>query len=103
MSSTGVTWVAVAVAVIVFLDVLFVELRRCVREASRIVTRLNAYADLPLFSLLAATGDDIDRLNAALEAIPALLERGQAAIAMIRMPFARRPADGYLPKGSSPG
>jgi hypothetical protein len=104
MDPTGVTWIALAVAVIVFLDLLFVELRRCVREAKRIATRLSAYAELPVFSLLATTEHDVSRLTAALETIPVLIERAQAAVAVIRRPFGRgEPAADYLPKGSSPG
>jgi hypothetical protein len=104
MDPTGVSRIALAVAVIVFLDLLFVELRRCFREAKRILTRLGGYADLPLFSLLATTEHDVTRLTDALETIPELIERAQAALAIIRRPFARRlPAGDYLPKGSSPG
>jgi hypothetical protein len=104
MDRSGVLWIGVAVAVIVFLDLLFVEVRRSVREAKRLVSRLGAYGDLPLFSLLAASEHDMARLMAALDTLPVLLERAQRARDVIRCPFARRPpAPDYLPKGSSPG
>ena len=103
MDGNGVSWIALAVVVIVFLDLLFVELRRCVREAQRIVARLSGYADLPLLSLLATTEHDVTRISLAFETIPVLVERAQAAVGVIRRFGRRAPAPDYLPKGSSPG
>jgi hypothetical protein len=104
MDRSGVVWIGVAVAVIVFLDLLFVEVRRCVREAKRLLSRLSAYAELPLFSMLAASENDVTRLTSALETLPLLVERAQRALEVIRRPFARHaPAPDNLPKGSSPG
>ncbi len=48
-------WIGTIVAVLVFLDLLFVELRRVFREGKRIVRRLGGYTELPIFSLLAAS------------------------------------------------
>ena len=87
-------WIGTIVAVLVFLDLLFVELRRALREAKRLVTRLAGYADLPLFAQLAASGGDVERIVRAIDSVAPQLERAQAAIAMMRR---------YLPKGSSPG
>ncbi len=87
-------WIATAVAALVFLDLLFVELRRSLREAKRIVTRIDAYATLPIFSLCAASERDVARIVSAVDAVAPLVERGQAAFAVLRR---------YLPKGSSPG
>lgn len=95
MENPDLLWIGVAVAALVFLDVLFVEVRRIFREGKRIVTRLEAYADLPLFSLLAASEHDIERIGRAVEALPALIDRARAALAVLRV--YRRP------KGSSPG
>jgi len=94
MDQPGVVWVGAVVAVLVFLDLLFVELRRVFREAKRIVTRLQAYAELPIFSLLAASEHDLERITGAIDAVTPLVERGQAAVAVLRR---------YIPKGSSPG
>jgi hypothetical protein len=80
----------------VFLDILFVEVRRIVREASRIVERLVGYADLPVFRQLARAGDDVERLLSALERISPLLVRAQIALATIRRPRYRPP----VPNGS---
>jgi hypothetical protein len=104
MDRPGIIWIAVAVAAIVFLDLLFVEVRRAVREAKRIVSRVRAYTELPLFSLIAASEYDVERLTTALETLPELIERARRALVVIRSPFVRRtPATDYLPKGSSPG
>jgi hypothetical protein len=93
MDRSAVTWVGLAVVALVFLDLLFVEVRRIVREAKRIASRLHGYTELPVFSLMAAAGSDVERINSAADEIPLLIGRGQRAIAVLR---------GYLPKGSSP-
>jgi len=87
-------WIGVILAVLVFLDLLFVELRRAVREAKRIVNRLEAYAELPIVSMLAASERDVDRIVGAIDELTALVERARGAIGVLR---------GYIPKGSSPG
>jgi hypothetical protein len=94
MDQPGVLWIGVVVAVLVFLDLLFVELRRVYREAKRIFTRLEAYAELPILSLLAASEHDVERITGAIDAVTPLVERGQVAVAVLRR---------YMPKGSSPG
>jgi hypothetical protein len=104
MDASMVVKVAVAVAVLIFLDALFVELRSAAREAKRLVSRLGAYAELPIFSLLATSEHDGERLNVALEAIPPLLERAACALAVVRSLGRERPAPAlaYLPKGTFP-
>jgi hypothetical protein len=94
MDRSGLFWIGLIVVVLVFLDLLFVELRRIFREAKRIVTRLAAYADLPLFAELAASEYYVGRIVRAIEAIVQLIERAQTALAVLRS---------YIPKGSSPG
>lgn len=87
-------WIGAIVVALVFLDLLFVELRRIFREAKRIVTRLEAYGDLPIFAALATAERDAERIAAAFEALGPLQERWQLALGELRR---------YLPKGSSPG
>lgn len=94
MDRSGMLWIGLIVAVLVFLDLLFVELRRIVREGKRIASRVAGYAELPLLVQLAASERDLERILNALDALAQLIERGQIALAVLR---------GYLPKGSSPG
>jgi hypothetical protein len=94
MDGSGMVWVGVIVAVLVFLDLLFVELRRAFREGKRIVRRLEGYGELPILSLLATSEHDVERMLRAIDAVPPLIERAQRAIDVVR---------GYIPKGSSPG
>ena len=94
MDRTAVAWVGVAVAALVFADLLFVEIRRIVRELKRIDKRLKGYSELPILSLAAAASSDVDRITAAADEVAVLIARGQLAIAQLRS---------YFPKGSSPG
>jgi hypothetical protein len=87
-------WVGGVVAGLVFLDLLFVELRRVFREGTRIVRRLEAYGELPIFALLVTSERDVERIAAAVDALEPLLERTQRALDVLRR---------YIPKGSSPG
>lgn len=94
MEGSGLVWIGIVVAVLIFVDLLFVELRRIYREGKRLVSRIEAYADLPIFAQLEASERDAERIAAALESLEPLVARGQAALASVR---------GYSPKGSSPG
>lgn len=95
MDQSAIGWIALAIAVFVYLDLLFVELRRIYREGARIVSRLVAYADLPVVRQAARAGDDVERLTVALEAVGPLIERGREAIEAIRHP--RSAGDAYPP------
>ena len=81
--------IGVGVVAFVFADLLFVEIRRAVREAKRAVRRVSAYGDLPIFSLLASADRDVERMLTALAQLPPLVERAEAALAAIRRPFRR--------------
>jgi hypothetical protein len=94
MDGSGIVWVGAIVAVLVFLDLLFVELRRAFREGKRIVRRLEAYGELPILSLVATSERDVERIVRAIDEVPPLIERARRAVAIVR---------GYIPKGSSPG
>lgn len=93
MDRPDLIWIGAIVAALVFLDLLVVELRRMLREGKRIVSRLAAYADLPLFAQLAASDRDVERIVRALDALPPLFARAQAALAVLHL---------YKPKDSSP-
>jgi hypothetical protein len=95
MDPSGLVWIGLIVAVLIFLDLLFVELRRIFREGKRLATRLAAYADLPIFNLIAASEGDIERIVRAIDALASLSARTQTALESMRRC--------YKPKGSSPG
>jgi hypothetical protein len=94
MDRSGMLWIGTIVAVLVFLDLLFVELRRAFREAKRLMTRIEGYGELPILSQLATSGRDVDRIARAIDAVAPLIERAQRALGVLRS---------YLSKGSSPG
>lgn len=83
MDETTVFWIGGAVAVFVFVDVLIVEMRRCVREARRIGSRVAAYADLPIVTVASEAQHDLTRLLRAFEAMAALLDRARVALAAL--------------------
>jgi hypothetical protein len=95
MDPSNLAWIGSIVAVLIFLDLLFVELRRIFREGKRLLTRVAAYADLPIFTLIAASEVDIDRIVRAVDALASLAGRTQIALESLRRC--------YKPKGSSPG
>jgi hypothetical protein len=94
VEGSGLVWIGIVVAVLIFLDLLFVEVRRIWREGMRIVRRIEGYAELPIFAQLEASERDAERIANALDALGPLVARGQAALATVRS---------YSPKGSSPG
>ena len=97
-------WVGAVIVVVVFLDALFVEIRRAVREGKRLMRRLQGYAELPLFALLATAAADAERLERAFDDLPALLDRARQAWTVV-LTFGRVrpvPATAYSPKGSFP-
>jgi len=95
MDPSGLVWIGSIVAVLIFLDLLFVELRRIFREGKRLVARLVTYADLPIFNLIAACEGDIERIVRAIDALVSLADRTKTALESLRRC--------YKPKGSSPG
>lgn len=84
MDHETIAWIGAAIAVLVYLDLLSVEIRRVVREGKRVAARLGAYADLPIFSLLAAAERDVERIDAALPKIAAGLLKVKAALTALR-------------------
>ena len=99
MNQSAIGWIALAIAVFVFLDLLIVELRRIVREGGRIVARVIAYGDLPVVDRATRAGDDVERISCALERVAPLVTRGQRALARIRDPLGRAQAP-FVPNGS---
>jgi hypothetical protein len=99
VNQTAIGWIALAIAVFVYLDLLFVELRRIAREGLRIAKRLGAYADLPVIAQAERAGDDVERISRALEQVSPLLERAQGALTAIRHPRQSGYAP-FVPNGS---
>ncbi len=102
MNQSAIGWIALAIAVFVYLDLLFVELRRIGREGLRIVKRVAAYGDLPVIAQAGRTGDDVERLAVALERVAPLMARAQTALVAIRNPgrAGRRDYVPLFPNGS---
>jgi hypothetical protein len=98
MDPSGLVWIGSIVAVLIFLDLLFVELRRIFREGKRLAVRLAAYAELPILDLIAASENDLERIAGAIDALASLLARTNAALESLRGVYKV-----YRPKGSSPG
>jgi hypothetical protein len=95
MDPSGLVWIGTIVAVLIFLDLLFVELRRIFREGKRLALRLAAYPELPILDLIASSEHDIERIVRAIDALASLFARMNAALESLR--------SCYRPKGSSPG
>jgi hypothetical protein len=99
MNQSSIGWIALAIAVFVYLDLLFVELRRIGREGKRIVMRVIAYGDLPVIAQAERAGDDVDRIARALDAAPLLIDRARLALATIRNPRGAA-YEPFVPNGS---
>lgn len=84
MEGSGLLWIGIIVAVLIFLDLLFVELRRIWREGQRLAARIEAYAELPIFAQLDTGERDAERIANALDALGSLAARAQAALATVR-------------------
>ena len=81
----AVFWFFVIAWIVVLGVLLFVVLPRAFREARRIVTRsIRLVNELPLTAELAKAEADSGRITAALERVPPLQRRAEAAIVTIR-------------------
>ena len=76
-----VLWVALGIALVVYADLLVVEVRRVRRELRRIHERVAAYRELPIASLIASSPGEVERLAGALDQISALAARAERALA----------------------
>jgi len=93
MNQSSIGWIALAIAVFVYLDLLFVELRRIGREGKRILTRVIAYGDLPVIAQAERAGDDADpHLMAHLGAVHAALWSSRVVLTDAAARIDREPA-----------
>jgi hypothetical protein len=99
---TTIGWIGAGIAGLIFLDALFVELRRALREGKRLATRLAGYAELPIFAQVATMEGDADRLVRALDALAPLMERAAEAWLVVRTLGRTHAADAYRPNGTFP-
>ena len=84
MSPYALIWWATLIAAAIVLVLTAAQALRAWREIERIGDRVAAYADLPVVAALERAAVDGRRIDTAIAELPALLERGQAAIAVIR-------------------
>jgi hypothetical protein len=78
-----VVW-ATVVALVVLLAVVVAQLLRALREMKRVLSRVAALAEHPVFAALEKGEADLRRLEAAVAQIEPLLARALVAIAIIR-------------------
>jgi hypothetical protein len=84
VSPYALIWWATLIALAIVLVLAVAQALRAWREIERLGDRVAAYADLPVVAALERAAVDGRRIDAAIAELPALLERGQAAIAVIR-------------------
>jgi hypothetical protein len=84
VSANAIVWWAALVAVVVVLALAGMQVARALRELKRIKTRVAGYAELPVFTALTRAEGDAQRLAGAIENVAPLIERAQAALAVIR-------------------
>jgi hypothetical protein len=83
-SPHALVWWAVLAALLVVLAMTGAQLLRALRELERAGDRAAAFADLPVLRKLQRAEDDVRRIEAAVDAVPGLVARAQAAVAAIR-------------------
>jgi hypothetical protein len=84
VSPHALVWWAILVALVVVLVLAGVQVARAVREFSRLGSRMEALAELPVVAALERADADGRRIESAVAELPVLLERAKAALAVIR-------------------
>jgi hypothetical protein len=84
VSANAIVWWVSLVALIVVLALAGMQAARAQRELARLKTRIAAYEDLPVMTALTNVEADIQRLEGAAGHVAPLVERAQAAMAVIR-------------------
>jgi hypothetical protein len=82
---TILLWAFVVVAFII-VDIIIVQLVAAARETMRIYKRVMAYMEHPLIAKVEQAERDVERLTAALDALPALQARAGRALTSLRSP-----------------
>ena len=84
MSANAIVWWATLVAVLVVLALTGMQVARAMRELNRIKSRVGGYGDLPVMKALENVETDVMRIETAGGNVAPLVERAEAAIAVIR-------------------
>jgi hypothetical protein len=84
VSTNAIVWWATLVALIVVLGLAGVQAARALRELNRLKERAASYEDLPVLKALANAEARIQRLQDVADEAAPLVERAQAALAVIR-------------------
>lgn len=84
MSANALVWWAALVAVIVALALAAAQAARALRELNRAKARVAGYGQLPVMKALENVEADVQRLQSTGDSVAPLVERAEAAIAVIR-------------------
>ncbi|HEY0381777.1 MAG TPA: hypothetical protein VGC72_06220 [Candidatus Elarobacter sp.] len=84
VSANAIVWWASFAALVLVLVLAGMQLMRALRELNRVKARVAGYAELPVLRSLARAEGDAERLMGSLEQVAPLLERAEAAIAVIK-------------------
>jgi hypothetical protein len=84
MSAHAVVWLLIGIALVIVLAMTGAQVVRALREVGRLGDRVDAFADLPVLKKLDRVEADVGRIEAAIAQVGPLVERTQAAIAVIR-------------------
>ena len=84
MSANAIVWWATLVAVVVVLGLAGAQAAAALRELKRVKARVAAYAELPVVNQLENVEVNVQRIEDAVSGVAPLVERAEAAIAVIR-------------------
>jgi len=84
VSANAIVWWATLVAMIAVLALAGAQVARALREFNRAKARVAAFGDLPVMKALENVDADMQRIDGATGNVAPLVERAQAALAVIR-------------------
>ena len=84
MSAGAIVWLIAFVALLVVLALAGAQASRALRELKRLQRRVEAFGDLEVVRAAERSTRSASRLQASAEAITPLVERAEAALAVIR-------------------
>jgi hypothetical protein len=84
VSANAIVWWVTLVAVVAVLALAGAQAARALRELKRLKARVAGYGDLPVVKQLENVEADVQRIEQAVSGVGPLVERAEAAIAVIR-------------------